>query len=214
MSKRIVVQPGPLAEESKFFLIGNNLSLDFVNTLVAENGAPKDLLETPPDLAAWARAARLIDSAEARKLAKSWAAGGRAEEFFAPVKEFRATLHEAVARFSRGDRLKSATIQKINQVLRENAGYAEIAATETGFEKIFRARYDEPRRLLAPVAESAADLLCYGDPTLLKKCEGAGCVLFFYDTTKNKRRRWCSQTGCGNRAKAAAFYRRQKNSRS
>jgi predicted RNA-binding Zn ribbon-like protein len=35
--------------------------------------------------------------------------------------------------------------------------------------------------------------------------------LYFYDTTKNHTRRWCSMTGCGNRAKAAAFYERKKS---
>jgi predicted RNA-binding Zn ribbon-like protein len=33
-------------------------------------------------------------------------------------------------------------------------------------------------------------------------------VLFFYDTTKNHARRWCSMAFCGNRHKVAAHYRR------
>jgi predicted RNA-binding Zn ribbon-like protein len=33
-------------------------------------------------------------------------------------------------------------------------------------------------------------------------------VLFFYDTTKNHARHWCSMTICGNRSKVAAHYRR------
>jgi predicted RNA-binding Zn ribbon-like protein len=35
-------------------------------------------------------------------------------------------------------------------------------------------------------------------------------VLFFYDTTKNHARRWCSMAFCGNRHKVAAHYRRQQ----
>jgi len=38
-----------------------------------------------------------------------------------------------------------------------------------------------------PVAESAMDLLCDGDPTLVRKCENPACVLYFYDATKNRR---------------------------
>jgi predicted RNA-binding Zn ribbon-like protein len=52
------------------------------------------------------------------------------------------------------------------------------------------------------------DLLCYADPSLVKKCENAACVLFFYDTTKNHSRRWCSMRVCGNRMKVAAHYQR------
>jgi predicted RNA-binding Zn ribbon-like protein len=29
--------------------------------------------------------------------------------------------------------------------------------------------------------------------------------MWFYDRTKGHRRRWCTSTGCGNRAKVAAF---------
>ena len=68
--------------------------------------------------------------------------------------------------------------------------------------------------LLVPVAESAAWLLEHGDSSLVRGCENPACILFFYDTTKNKRRRWCSMEGCGSRAKAAAYYRRTRGKES
>ncbi len=58
---------------------------------------------------------------------------------------------------------------------------------------------------LAPVAEAVADLLADGDFNLVRHCEGNACVMWFYDHTKGHRRRWCTSTGCGNRAKVAAF---------
>jgi predicted RNA-binding Zn ribbon-like protein len=64
--------------------------------------------------------------------------------------------------------------------------------------------------LLVPIAEAAADLLCAGNFEYLRKCENPACVLLFYDTTKNHRRRWCSMAACGNRAKVAQFYQRQR----
>ncbi len=59
-------------------------------------------------------------------------------------------------------------------------------------------------------AESAADLLCTGDLSLVKKCQHDACILYFYDTTKNHARQWCSMELCGNRMKAAMHYRRKK----
>jgi predicted RNA-binding Zn ribbon-like protein len=38
-------------------------------------------------------------------------------------------------------------------------------------------------------------------------------VLYFYDTTKNHRRQWCSVAMCGNRHKVAEFRRRQREVR-
>ena len=105
--------------------------------------------------------------------------------------------------------INPAVIEAINLIMKEETGYAEVVRKEDGFEKRFRADFSDPGRLLAPIAEAAADLLCYGNLAYLKKCEGADCVLHFYDTTKNHSRRWCSMAACGNRAKTAAFYQRQ-----
>lgn len=46
-------------------------------------------------------------------------------------------------------------------------------------------------------------------PERLKACSNHQCILHFFDTSKNNSRRWCSMTGCGNRAKAQAFYKRK-----
>jgi predicted RNA-binding Zn ribbon-like protein len=74
----------------------------------------------------------------------------------------------------------------------------------------FLAERDEAINAIVPLAESAADFLLSAIPSLLKKCENPSCVLHFYDTSKNHARRWCSMSGCGNRMKAAAHYRRQR----
>jgi len=70
---------------------------------------------------------------------------------------------------------------------------------------------DTPERLLAPLAESAAQLLAEGDFGLIRKCEDHECTLWFLDRTKSHRRRWCSMALCGNRNKVASFRQRQKS---
>ena len=60
------------------------------------------------------------------------------------------------------------------------------------------------------IGESAADLLCGGDLSRVKECANSGCGAFLYDTSKNRGRRWCTTTGCGNRMRVAAFYDRQR----
>ncbi len=44
----------------------------------------------------------------------------------------------------------------------------------------------------------------------LKPCENDECVLLFVDKSKNKARRWCSMTTCGNKIKASRFYYRKR----
>ena len=44
----------------------------------------------------------------------------------------------------------------------------------------------------------------------IRECAGEGCALLFVDTSRSGQRRWCSMTGCGNKAKVAEFRRRQR----
>lgn len=199
-----------IIETPIFYRIGNNLSVDFVNTRIAENGKPKDLLTKFADFTAWAAAMDLLEKEEAKQLQADWQERPEIEQIFAQILEFREILYQMIESIEKGQAVKPTAIAAINSVLRNQIGFAEIEQSEEGFAKRFRADFSEPRQLLSPIAESAADLLCYGNPAYLKKCENKMCVLRFYDTTKNHSRRWCAMAHCGNRAKANAFYNRKK----
>lgn len=63
--------------------------------------------------------------------------------------------------------------------------------------------------LLAAVARDAVDLLT--DPAaraLLRQCEGDNCPIVYLDTSRGRRRRWCSSEVCGNRERVARHRRR------
>jgi predicted RNA-binding Zn ribbon-like protein len=44
----------------------------------------------------------------------------------------------------------------------------------------------------------------------LKACPRDCCLWAFYDTSKNRSKRWCSMESCGNVEKARAFRYRQR----
>ena len=199
-----------MPDTTRFLLIGNNLSLDFVNTEIVAGGEPLDLLAAFADFVDWTVAADLLEISQAEKIIAGWDGKTTAESVLAEAKELRKTLRQVFVGLTQRKPPGETAIAAINRELNNQSGAIEIRATETGFEKLYRADYEHPRRLLSPIAESAADLLCYGDLAMIKKCENPLCVLYFYDTTKNHKRRWCSMTGCGNRHKAAAFYQRQR----
>ncbi|MCX4666904.1 ABATE domain-containing protein [Streptomyces sp. NBC_01381] len=63
--------------------------------------------------------------------------------------------------------------------------------------------------LLAAVARDTVDLLT--DPAaraLLRQCEGDNCPIVYLDTSRGRRRRWCSSEVCGNRERVARHRRR------
>jgi predicted RNA-binding Zn ribbon-like protein len=197
-------------ETDKFSLIGNNLFLDFVNTLKKREGQTFETLESFTDFLAWTIAVKLLEINQAKDLLKKWNDPQSTARFLDETIKFRNLLRETAENIAAGKEVSTEAMAAINERLRNQSGFTEIRKGENGFEKRFRFDLSEPSKLLQPVAEAAADFLCYGNFALLRKCESAACVLYFYDTTKNHRRRWCSMKACGNQAKAAAFYRRKK----
>lgn len=65
------------------------------------------------------------------------------------------------------------------------------------------------QRLIAFSARSVIDLLGTTDPTPLRKCQGPGCVHFL--VAERSQQRWCSPTGCGNRARVQRHYRKVRS---
>ena len=66
------------------------------------------------------------------------------------------------------------------------------------------------REYLATIAGLAIELLGSTERERIRQCEGDGCAILFLDLSRSGERRWCSMSGCGNRAKARAFRQRKR----
>lgn len=88
-----------------------------------------------------------------------------------------------------------------------------MVITKGGFHVTEQWRIDSADELIAVVAAQIASLVATEQPTLVKRCAGHGCTLWFVDRTKAHGRLFCSATVCGNRAKVAAFRERQRDTR-
>jgi len=199
--------------ESDFLFVGNYLCLDFINTELLDAGQPVDLLSSFDSLVTWLVQSQTLDRRQAEEILVNWRNRREAEATLQDATRLRARLREMAERLVKGKTVPQVAVTAINEWLARQIGHAELKCARGGFEKRFQAEFREPAQLLWPVAESACDLLCYADLTLVKKCENPVCVLFFYDTTKNHSRRWCSMNVCGNRMKVAAHYRRLRRIR-
>lgn len=195
-----------------FLFVGERLCLDFVNTELVEDGEPVDRLGGFPDLLRFALAARVLPAGDAAELSAGWTRAA-CERTFARALELRGALRSLAARLAAGRSAPEPALRAVNDALRARVGDLAVVRTKDGYDTVFLARWEGPEQLLVPIAESAAGLLSRGDPALVRKCENPDCVLYFYDTTRNHRRRWCSMAACGNRAKVAAHYRRTRAGR-
>jgi predicted RNA-binding Zn ribbon-like protein len=202
----------PAAPDGGFSFVGNLLCVDFVNTEVVVHGRPVDRLGGVEDLLRWARAAGIVDDAALRRLPAAWRSGRGAQRLFEDARALRGVLRAALHALAAGRALPSGVVPAINRALAAGASTLRLERRDGAYATVREVLDPSPAALLAPIAESAAWLLEHGDRSLLRHCENPACVRYLYDTTKNRRRRWCSMDGCGSRAKAAAYYQRRRSS--
>lgn len=203
---------GRKRERQPFMFVGNHLCLDFINTEMIIRGRRTDLLAEWPDLIAWLVRAKLLSTGEGKDATTGLGRAG-GERLLNGARVFRATLREMAEQIVAGKPVSRSTVEAINAMLSQCPGYPQLVRTNGRFERRFRSEMSGSARLLIPIAEAASELLCVNDLSLVKKCRNDACILYFYDTTKNHARQWCSMGLCGNRIKVAAHYRRRRSAR-
>jgi predicted RNA-binding Zn ribbon-like protein len=193
-----------------FLFVSNHPCLDFINTQMIVRGNPTDLLGGYEDLVAWLVQANIMNPAQAEAVMAQWNQKDQ-EQLFEQGIMFRNTLREMAERIVARKSIPDSAVASINQILSRCPGYPQLVHAKGRFERQFQSQAARKDGLLAPLAEAAIDLLCSGGLSLVKKCGNAACILYFYDTTKNHTRNWCSMQLCGNRTKVAAHYQRMRN---
>lgn len=178
---------------AEFF--GDHPALDLLNTVRQVNGQPVDSWQSNADVAAWlAQAGYLPAGAQA------------GPALLAVARELRESVRALVAQRKAGQLIDPAPL---NVLLAQASRHMALVRDGNGalmLTPVYAS--DTPQRLLAPLAEAAAELLA-GDFALVKHCENPACTLWFVDRTKSHRRRWCSMAVCGNRHKVASFRQRK-----
>jgi predicted RNA-binding Zn ribbon-like protein len=122
----------------------------------------------------------------------------------------RALLTRIVGAVSAGTEPAPRDLARLNSVLRARPVVREVRAAAGEFELRLVPRRRDWEWVLGEIAGSLADLLAVGDTDRLKVCDNPDCRFAFYDETRNRTRRWCAQTTCGNRHKVRAFRARQR----
>lgn len=195
------------APPAPFFFVGDALCLDLLNT-VAQG---RDLLPDFASYVRWLSQAGILSGEEAQAVIRRWGFNPEGTAALTAVKTLRQTLREAVEAVLAGRPVSAKVLEALNTLLARSPTRAELVSDAAGkLQKRFRLDWREPADLLAPVAESAADLLTNTDYGLIRRCANPACTLVFHDRTKNHHRRWCSMAVCGNRAKVTAHRARQK----
>lgn len=186
--------------------------LDFANTIEGPiSDEPEDFLRDYGELVRWAWHAGAIDDVAVAELQEVAAADEtRAQRAFAHALEMR----EAIDRTFRALAAGGAPPDEDLRVIRDEELEALRAASLTRVGDRFDLTWREVADLRLPTwaaVTSAMKLLTEGDLARVKQCPGAGdCGWLFYDTSRNRSRRWCSMEGCGSRVKMRRHYARRR----
>jgi predicted RNA-binding Zn ribbon-like protein len=181
--------------------LAGNLALDFLNTRMRVNGKIVDVLQHDADLLHWLKRAGLPVPKPKPHTARL--------SLLHSARTLRENIRRLVEKRKAGQRGDPSLL---NQFLSGAQSYPRLVWTKPSSLQIEKVRRDDTAAaILAPLAEAAADLLATADFTLVKRCEGDTCVLWFSDHTKSHHRRWCSMGICGNRQKVATYRRRSRD---
>jgi predicted RNA-binding Zn ribbon-like protein len=178
---------------------GGRPCLDLVATRAAR--VPYERLDTPEQLHTWLAGAGLLPEGSQVTVDTEWL-----DEFRA----LRGALAALVAAALDGGPAAPADVASLNEAAR-GASPPAPQAVRRDDGTLGPALAAAPTRasLLAAVARDGVDLLT--DPLAcdrLRRCEGVNCLTVYLDTSRGRRRRWCSSEVCGNRERVARHRRR------
>ncbi|MEU9183025.1 CGNR zinc finger domain-containing protein [Streptomyces sp. NPDC048484] len=163
---------------------------------------PEERIDSAEPLRAWITGSGLVPAGTPLASAdSSWIVGFR---------ELRGHIGQLVREEPRQDsRPFGIALTRVNELARA-APPVQLAVWDVG-GTLVRALCSPPTcaSLLAAVARDTVELLT--DPAArasIRQCEGDNCPIVYLDTSRGRRRRWCSSEVCGNRERVARHRRR------
>lgn len=175
------------------------VSLDLVATRAGRMPV-EEQIATARQLADWLAGAHLVPPGTAMEVDEGWVV---------LFTGFRDVVQRLVTAHLAGHEPHSGDVALLNEAARPAPPAPCVLSAADG--TLTRALDAPPTReaLLSLVARDAVDL--FTDPSArsqLRRCEGENCTLVYLDTSRGRRRRWCSSEVCGNRERVARHRRR------
>jgi predicted RNA-binding Zn ribbon-like protein len=167
-------------------------AIDLPATLQARlSASPRELLNTPDDLARWLLSARMASS-KPRTTAKN----------LATARVLREAIYVLAGKPS-GAKAQAARAT-LNRIAADTAAAPQLQADGT------MRLEGNAGALLVTLAREAVQLFGGDAAKLIRQCGSRSCTLYFVDNSRRGDRRWCSMSACGNKAKVSEFRRRKR----
>jgi len=192
-------------------LVASELAFDFANTASDRDGPNRlEHLREGRDLVLWARHAKVIsDSDRDAALALVERDADLAAGLLGEALALRDTIYRIGAALARREPPAEDDRAQLAGTHAHCLSRAKLSPFGDGFVWRWDASAALSEAIRGPIALSALTVLTQQNLARIKQCEGDHCGWLFFDTTKNRLRRWCEMEVCGNRAKVRAFRQRK-----
>ena len=205
----------PAVPDHEIELAGGALALDFANTVGGTHVRPThDHLRSYADIVRFTEMADGLDAQTAQRLARRAQQDPRRA---AAVYELGIALREAIwgvfSALASGEVPREVDLGLIGDAAAAGRARERLVYDRNGVGWSLPADGDALERPLWEVACSAADLLTSPALDRVKECVSTTCEWVFLDRSKNRSRRWCDMSDCGNRAKARRFHAKKQAAR-
>jgi predicted RNA-binding Zn ribbon-like protein len=184
-----------------FQFIAGCLALDFINTVGNRLGEPREYLDSADEFNRWAQLAGLLQKHHPLLVS---------HRELKEIRTVREELYRLFQPLSSGSLLSTSRVTPLNARFTRIAHKRRLRCEQGDVNWEWKMPSHDPDRVLAPILLSAAELLVSGRSHKVRQCQDKTCGWLFLDRSQASRRRWCSMSDCGNRAKALRHYLRKK----
>ncbi|SRR6266487_1143151 len=200
------------ATTQDFEFVGNNLCLDFANTVHDRNcSTQRDDFTGYSDLVAWSRLAGILTAGEAEQLlARAEQRPDEAARVFKRAIEMREVIYRIFAAVAQESAPDPSDLSRLSELFADAMSRACITLRDNTFVWDWEQKESSLESILWTVVRAAAELLTSQELHMARQCAADDCTWLFLDTSKNHSRRWCDMKSCGNRTKVGRHYERKK----
>lgn len=192
------LEEAPDMRAESLALLDGWLAVDVANTVECPGCRGGDAFVSPGDASRWIQ----------RRFHEHGL--GVTSEDLLLLRRFRGDLRAVLAAAVDRVRPPPAVVARLNRAARRSPTHPSlqwrhgrwVATEESDFPSA-------ARRLINLTARSAIGLLAGPNPTPVRRCQGPGCI--HYIIAHRPQQRWCSPTGCGNRARVQRHYRKLRS---
>jgi predicted RNA-binding Zn ribbon-like protein len=189
------------------------LCLDFANTVGWHASShPVESITNYADLLEWSKQAGIVSNAAADLLkSKGEEKKVEAQEILHEARELREAIYHIFTNTTHQHPVRPADLNVLNKAIAEMSSHSRLTPHDSGFTWDWDYNSDKLNFILWPIIRSAVDLMTSEALQRVGQCaDEQGCGWLFWDSSRNRSKRWCDMRDCGNRAKVRRYYDKSK----